>query len=171
MQPEQARFLAEFFLPLIEQEWKCTKRVIAAIPEEKKDYRPEAKARSAIEIAWHIAATDMWFLEGIIEGEFKMEESRQPAEIQNVADVIAWYEKTIPPMLERLRGLPAEKLAKPISFFGMNDYSAVVYLNFSIAHTIHHRGQLSTYLRPMGSKVPAIYGGSADEPFEAPRQA
>jgi len=42
---------------------------------------------------------------------------------------------------------------------------AVNYLTFVEKHSIHHRGQLATYLRPMGSKVPDIYGGSADEPF------
>jgi uncharacterized damage-inducible protein DinB len=38
-------------------------------------------------------------------------------------------------------------------------------------HSIHHRGQLATYLRPMGAKVPRIYGGSADEPMELPATA
>jgi uncharacterized damage-inducible protein DinB len=48
---------------------------------------------------------------------------------------------------------------------------AVLYLGFLNNHTIHHRGELSTYLRPMGSKVPSIYGGSYDEPFQAPAAA
>lgn len=168
MQPDQAKFLAEFFLPWIQHEWETTKKVIVAIPEDKKDYRPEPKARTAAELAWHIASTDAWFFEGIIEGEFKMEESQQPAEIENVAGIIAWYEKTTPPLLERVRSLPAEKLAKPISFFGMDEHAAAEYLNFAVVHTVHHRGQLAVYLRPMGSKVPSIYGGSADEPFEMP---
>jgi uncharacterized damage-inducible protein DinB len=43
----------------------------------------------------------------------------------------------------------------------------VTYLGFANNHSIHHRGQLAAYLRAMGSKVPAIYGGSADEPFAA----
>jgi len=53
-----------------------------------------------------------------------------------------------------------------IPFFGVMEMPAVAYLNFMNLHTAHHRGQLSTYLRPMGSKVPSIYGGSADEPFK-----
>jgi uncharacterized damage-inducible protein DinB len=40
-----------------------------------------------------------------------------------------------------------------------------------MSHSIHHRGQLSAYLRPMGAKVPSIYGGSADEPFDATAKA
>ena len=48
---------------------------------------------------------------------------------------------------------------------------AVTFLNFMNVHAIHHRGQLSAYLRPMGAKVPKIYGGSADEPFQMPANA
>ena len=45
---------------------------------------------------------------------------------------------------------------------------AIVYLNFALVHGVHHRGQLSGYLRPMGGKVPSIYGGSADETWQGP---
>jgi uncharacterized damage-inducible protein DinB len=45
---------------------------------------------------------------------------------------------------------------------------AAFYLGFLNNHSIHHRGELATYLRPMGSKVPQIYGGSYDEPFQMP---
>ena len=57
--------------------------------------------------------------------------------------------------------------AKNIDFFGVFNFPAVMYLTFLNNHMIHHRGQLSTYLRAMGGKVPSIYGGSADEPFQA----
>jgi uncharacterized damage-inducible protein DinB len=48
---------------------------------------------------------------------------------------------------------------------------AVNYLLFTLTHMVHHRGQLSTYLRPMGGKVPSIYGGSFDEKWQAPADA
>jgi uncharacterized damage-inducible protein DinB len=47
----------------------------------------------------------------------------------------------------------------------------VMYLGFMTNHSVHHRGQLSTYLRAMNAHVPSIYGGSADEPFEMPATA
>jgi uncharacterized damage-inducible protein DinB len=49
------------------------------------------------------------------------------------------------------------------------NFPAVAYLSIMSRHSIHHRGQLAAYLRPMGGKVPNIYGGSADEPFEPPK--
>jgi len=60
------------------------------------------------------------------------------------------------------RFLSGEELLKPIDFRGMFQFPAVQYILFSNNHSIHHRGQLSVYLRPMGGKVPAIYGESYD---------
>ncbi len=168
MQADQAQFLLQFLLPQVQQEWETTKKVIAAVPEGN-DYRPDPKARTAMELAWHIASSEVWFLEAFLAGEFKMEEPAQPAEVKTPADVIAWYDKTAPPLIEKLRALPAEKLATPMSFFGTFNFPMVSYLGFLVSHSVHHRGQLSTYLRPMGSKAPSIYGGSADEPFEMPQ--
>jgi uncharacterized damage-inducible protein DinB len=63
--------------------------------------------------------------------------------------------------------LSAEQLLTPIEFAGVFHLPAAFYLAFLNNHSIHHRGELATYLRPMGSKVPSIYGGSYDEPFQA----
>ena len=67
--------------------------------------------------------------------------------------------------LEPGQGVRLFATFKPIPLFGM-EMPAVTYLNFLNLHSSHHRGQLSAYLRPMGAKVPAIYGGSADEPMQ-----
>jgi hypothetical protein len=60
--------------------------------------------------------------------------------------------------------MTAAQAATPVQFFMFN-FPAVFYLGFLNNHSIHHRGELATYLRPMGSKVPSIYGGSFDEPM------
>jgi uncharacterized damage-inducible protein DinB len=70
--------------------------------------------------------------------------------------------------MAQVKALSDDQLLKPISFFGIMTQPAVTYLSFLLMHGIHHRGQLSTYLRAMGAKVPSIYGGSADEPFPPP---
>jgi uncharacterized damage-inducible protein DinB len=72
--------------------------------------------------------------------------------------------------LAQAKTLTGEQLAKEIKFYMFN-LPAVSYLNFAQVHSIHHRGQLSVYLRPMGAKVPSIYGGSADEPITAVQEA
>jgi uncharacterized damage-inducible protein DinB len=167
-QPEQAQLLASVNLSWIEKEWETTKKVILSIPLERAQYRPDPKARNAMELAWHLACSEAWFLEGILRGEFDIDEPNQPADVKTPEDVISWYEQNIPPLLEQTRALSPERFAAKMSFFGMFNYPTVIYLNFTVSHTIHHRGQLATYLRPMGAKVPSIYGGSADEPFEMP---
>ena len=64
--------------------------------------------------------------------------------------------------MKQIEGLSGEQLAKSIDFRGMFQMPAVSFLQLAQSHTVHHRGQLSTYLRPMGGKVPSIYGESYD---------
>ena len=75
------------------------------------------------------------------------------------------HKPVAPEVLNKLKELPADKAVKPVPLFGM-EMPAIAYCNFLNLHSSHHRGQLSSYLRPMGAKVPAIYGGSADEPMQ-----
>lgn len=161
--PEFAKAFAQMMLGRIERERATTRRVIEAVPENKSGYRPEPKSRSALELAHHIAVSEVWFLNSIADGSFAWAE---PEPAKNIAQVLADYDKAFAPALARARQVPAEQLVAIIDFFGMK-FPAFTYIQFCQDHTVHHRGQLSTYLRPMGSKVPDIYGGSADEPFQS----
>lgn len=166
MTPEQGKLLCHVFADTMKSETEATRKVIRAIPEDKKSYKPEPKSRNAGELAWHIVTAEIWFIDGVIDGKFSMGgEAPAPA---TLAAVLEWYETNHRDRLAKLTSLAADKLVVPIPFFGVMELPAVAYLNFLNLHTAHHRGQLSTYLRPMGSKVPDIYGGSADEPFQPP---
>jgi uncharacterized damage-inducible protein DinB len=161
--PEQAMGIAQFLIPQIEDECKTTRRLLAAVPSDKGDYKPHDKCMSAIELASHIATTDVWFLDGIVKESFSGEDSGP--KLKNTDEVLAYYDKGIPAAIQKLKGLTGEQLAKPVQFFHMT-LPNIFYLQFMIKHSVHHRGQLSAYLRPIGAKVPSIYGGSADEPFD-----
>lgn len=165
MQPSEARFLLSFLLPQLQLESATTHKVLAAVPADKGDYQPHPLSKSTLDLAWHLASADYWFLDSILRGEFRAEEATKPAEIQTPADIAAWYQRHVPPLIERLKGLSDDELLRPMPFFGLMTEPAVCYLLTAIQHAVHHRGQLSAYLRPMGGKVPSIYGGSADEPF------
>lgn len=170
MKPEQAEFLRDYVLSNLPQEAQITRRVIAAIPDARSSYRPDEKSRSAFELAWHIAASDAWFVKGLLAGKFNAEEDTSgsvPANIKTVADILSYYDREYIAQIEKLKGLSGEALIRETEFFGVYKFPLVMYLSFLQMHEIHHRGQLSTYLRAMGSKVPSIYGGSYDEPFEA----
>jgi uncharacterized damage-inducible protein DinB len=167
MQTEQAKFLLDFLLPQVEHEAKTTRRVIEAVPADKGDYRPEPVSRKALELAWHIAASEVWFLNGVANADFAWSGEDMPAEIKTPADIGAWYDKNLTAGVAKVKALSGEQLTKEVPFFGIITQPNVSYLQFMIKHSVHHRGQLCAYLRPMGSKVPDVYGGSADEPFQA----
>ena len=161
---DQARFLFEFLLPQLESEHVTTQRVIASVPPEQEGYRPTPKSRSAFELARHIAFTETWFLDGVIDLQLKDDEV-PPGGVSNCQHVHHWYRGNFSKRISALKGLSSEHLAMPVDFIGLRQYPAVVLLNNAIRHSVHHRGQLSAYLRPMGAAVPAIYVESGDEVF------
>jgi uncharacterized damage-inducible protein DinB len=163
MQADQADFLRNaVYLPGLKNEHRLTRSVIEAIPPEKGDYRPDEISKSAMDLAWHIVSTEMRFLDAVSAGAFDFTPMPRPDTIQRPADLTAWYADNFESRMERLAKLPPEQLVKIVDFRGMFQLPAVMYLNFVLHHTVHHRGQLSMYLRPMGAKVPAIYGESYD---------
>jgi uncharacterized damage-inducible protein DinB len=160
----QAQFLLEFLLPQLKSEQAITKKILSSIPPDQGDYKPDAKCRSALRLAWHIAVTEIWFLDAVVRRQFG-ETAPMPAGVKTGRDVAQWYEEHFANRMPLLEELSAEELGTPVDFLGLRNDPAVAYLNIAIRHSVHHRGQLSAYLRPMGAKVPAIYVESADEPY------
>jgi uncharacterized damage-inducible protein DinB len=166
MSPEFALGYRAVLLDGLIREAEITKKVIAAIPDAASSYKPDANARTAKELAWHLANSDIQFLDGIADLRFNMETPENKP--QTSAEVVAWYDENIRRGVSRVAAMTPEQLMTPVEFFGVFNLPAVMYLGFLNNHCIHHRGELATYLRPMGSKVPSIYGGSYDEPFNPP---
>jgi uncharacterized damage-inducible protein DinB len=167
MTPDQATFLLkEIYLPQIRNEHPLTRKTIEAIPEDKGDYKPDPKAKSAMELASHIASSEVFFLEGVATGEFNRAVATIPETVKTPAALLSWYDDAFVTASTKLAAASPEALTKAMSFAIFN-FPAIVYVSLMLSHSIHHRGQLSTYLRPMGSKIPRIYGGSADEPIDA----
>ena len=101
-------------------------------------------------------------LNGKFEFNPEAAKARRSAVQERSSDIVDFYKKTFPEKLAQLRALPADKLTPTVSFFGMMEMPNVKYIGFANNHSIHHRGQLAAYLRALGSKVPNIYGPSAD---------
>src|SRR6266404_7177458 len=160
MTPEQATFLLNgVYLPQIHNEHKTTRRVIEAIPADQTGYKPDPKAKSAFELASHIAASECFFMRGVVNGAFNSADGKINESVKTPADLLAWYDENFAQAVAALATVKGEDLVKDIDFHGVFNYPAIVYSGLMISHSIHHRGQLSTYLRPMGSKIPRIYGG------------
>ncbi len=160
--PDQARFLLDLVLPTLTREHTITRQVIEAIPLDKGDYRPDPISKTALELAWHIVAAEKRFLAGVCAGVFDFTPIHRPESIRNSAGIAAWFDQTFAANLDQIKRLSSEQLTKIVDFRGFLQLPAVSYIQFALNHTVHHRGQLSVYLRSMGAKVPSIYGESYD---------
>lgn len=164
MTPDQARFLFEFLLPQLESEQNITRKILFSVPPGKVGYRPDPKSRTAFELARHIAVVEIWFLNAIIDRRFG-DIPPLPESFTTTQQVAQWHAENFTRRIAILKDLSNDDLLTPVDFIGLRKDPAVAYLNIAIRHSVHHRGQLSSYLRSMGATVPAIYVESADEPF------
>jgi uncharacterized damage-inducible protein DinB len=162
MTPEQATFLLQFTLPAVKNEHRTTRAVIEAIPQSNPEYRPDPHSKTAMELAWHIVAAEHRFYSGIVSGAFDFTPIHRPDHVRTPAGIGEWYGASFSHNFDQFPNLSGEQLARIIDFRGLFQQPAVAYFRFSLHHTIHHRGQLSTYLRAMGGRVPGIYGESYD---------
>jgi uncharacterized damage-inducible protein DinB len=168
MTPEQANFLLqEVYLPQIHSEHKTTRTVIEAVPEGQTGYKPDEKSKTAMQLASHIAGSEIFFMHGASAGAFDRAAAAIPENVKTPADLSAWYVEAHKNIVAKLAATKGEDLIKNVPFAIFN-LPAITYISLMLMHSSHHRGQLSTYLRPMGSKIPRIYGGSADDPVEIP---
>ena len=170
MNTDQAKFLAEHYARIIESEIPTTAKVLNAVGKGNGDYKPDPKSRSALQLARHIATSDVWFIQSILDGKFEFDQAqadKAESQLKTADDAAAFYQKAMRQKINELRAAPGDTLTREVDFFGFMKGPAVTFLGFAQNHSVHHRGQLAAYLRAMGSAVPSIYGGSADEPFQA----
>jgi uncharacterized damage-inducible protein DinB len=159
---DQALFLRNLYLGTLKTESRTTKSILEAVPADKAAYRPDPVSKTANELVRHIAVADNRFVETVLTGVFDTNAATIPENATTPAEIASWYEERYAKNFEALAKLPGENLAKIVDFRGLFQRPAVTFLIFGLGHTIHHRGQLSSYLRCMGAKVPAIYGESFD---------
>jgi len=152
----------EFFLARRKAELPAFLNVLKALPKDGLDYKPHEKSPTAQQLAWTITQELGAAIELCETGETRFPTAPAPA----LDEMIAQFEKDYAGLEERVRKMNDAAWTKagqlksggkvvmetPVGEF-------VWYLFFD---GIHHRGQLAAYLRPMGGKVPAIYGPSAD---------
>jgi uncharacterized damage-inducible protein DinB len=163
MNSADAKTIANFLCSDFTHEVQTTARVLGAVPAGKLGYQPDDKSKSALGLMRHIVLEDEWFLNSIVAGAFNPPPSdSDDCGIHTPADAVARYQERIPAALERVRGLSPDHLTKVIDLFGIMQMPTVNFISLGMKHSVHHRGQLSAYLRAMGGSVPGIYGPSAD---------
>ena len=166
MTPEQAQGLAAYLFQTLETEFPITRKMLAAVPADQLNFKLGEKGRTTADLMWHIVQSDRGFGEGIAKLDLASF-SDDGAAPKTADEIVAVFDRDVVPLLEKVKSLTPEQLATPVNFMNFANLPAVIYIGWWLNHTIHHRGQLSTYLRAMDAHVPSIYGGSADEPFGA----
>ncbi|HET7212945.1 MAG TPA: DinB family protein [Terriglobia bacterium] len=163
MSSTDVKAVADFFIADFGYEMQTTLRVFEAVPTDRLDYQPDPKAKDAIGLVRHITLEDEWLLNSIADGKFDAPPAGDDScGIMDPADAVARYKERIPAALRRVRALPAEELTANLDLLGLIQMPAINFLAMALKHSVHHRGQLSTYIRPMGGKNPSIYGPTAD---------
>ena len=152
---EDKSLFAEFW----SNEAKTTSKVLSRIPEGS-DYRPDPKSRTAREIAWQIVGEEKMLMDALESGAAEWAPAPPPATMKEVCDT---YDTQSVDIVRRLQALPAARWDGMLEFFGRQRPASPMAWSF-LFDIVHHRGQITTYLRPMGSTVPQVYGPSADEP-------
>ena len=159
------------FLKMFDEEhWKTT-RLLRAFPADQIGFRPHPNLKTAGELAWVFPlerrlGMSVWH-DQLKNGVPAGAAPPKPPETWN--EILTALEK----MNEEYRGLIAsaseEDLFQQVHFFvgpkTLGTYSRIDWVKFLLHDEIHHRGQMSIYVRAVGAKVPSIYGPTADEPW------
>ena len=156
--------LKAFFLKYWDKEAAATRKVIERIPQGTCDYKADPKARTARQLAWLMVVEEIVLGDGMDKAVFAWKDRPLP---ETMAEILAEYDKQHAAVTDTLNRVPLSTWEGEVGFMWegqevMRSPGYEMAWGF-LLDQIHHRGQLSTYLRPMGSTVPAIYGPSADE--------
>jgi uncharacterized damage-inducible protein DinB len=161
--------LVDALLPEFDREMSTTRKVLERVPEEKFAWKPHAKSFSLGELSGHVANLPTWGEETLTKSEIDITNGQRPSAPASKADMLAAFDRNVAAVRAALAGRSDPELMamwtlkrNGKTLFAMP--KSTVLRSFVLSHVIHHRGQLSVYLRLLDVPVPSIYGPSADEP-------
>lgn len=164
-----AKSAKQQYLDAYDKEHATTMRVLRAFPKDRTELRPHPKLKTARELAW-VFVLERYLATRVYNDEIaKGVAGKPPQAPQNWDEVLAGLEKAHQEQRKLVEAASDQDLEKKVHFFvapkTMGEFSRLELLWFLLHDQIHHRGQLSVYLRMADGKVPSIYGGSGDEPW------
>lgn len=164
--PRRDQFITSF-----EREHDTTLRVLRAYPEDKLDLKPHPKLKTGRDLAFMLVREQGLLEKALTTGfDWSTPPAKAPEPPASMAGIAQALDAGRKRLVELLRGvtdaeLTGETVNFPVGPKKMGDYSKLDFLWFVLHDHIHHRGQLSIYLRMAGANVPSIYGPTADEPW------
>lgn len=157
----------EMFITTWEREFQTTLKVLKALPADKANLKPAEKSKSAKDLAWVFVAEEGVIIDGVCKG--KVDFSTMPSPPATLHEVVTAYEDRHKANVDKVKALTDGEWNSPIPWMiapkQMGQMRRADVLWIALMDNVHHRGQLSVYLRIAGAKVPSIYGPTADEPW------
>jgi len=160
--------MVDAMLPEFDHEMSVTRKLLERVPEDKADWKPHAKSMSLGQLAQHVATLPQWGSMTLKQQEFDLGANPPNEPIRTRAELLSTFDRLVADTRGALAGKTDAELMAPWALkkdghtiFQMP--KASVWRSFVISHLVHHRGQLSVYLRLHDVPVPSIYGPSADE--------
>ena len=163
--------IVDSLLPEFDHEMTVTRKLLERVPEDRFDFKPHQKSYSLGQLAQHVATVPMWGAITINQSELDVSGTQSLAPVANRAALLALFDGHVAGTRSALVGKSDAELMAPwtLKAGGKTLFSmpkAAVWRSFVMSHLIHHRGQLSVYLRMQDVPLPSMYGPSADEnPF------
>jgi uncharacterized damage-inducible protein DinB len=159
--------IAESFLPEFDAEMASTRKVLARVPADRLAWKPHPKSRSLGELATHVTELTRWGIRFAKES-FQVGSEKAP-EMKTAADFLSRFDQNVKESRASL--LSVDDAAMDVNFRVLKPNGELFFqhrrreiLRFVLFnHAIHHRGQLTVYLRQNDVPLPAIYGPTADE--------
>lgn len=155
----------EFCLSRRKAEFPAFVKVLKAVPKDRLEYRPEPRSRSAAALTWLLAEEEKALVSLLTTGKIEWKETPAPSNYDEVVAAFERHAAEVDALIEKCDDASWDTKKGQFTMEGMpepwEDAIGQFVWGF-LFDAVHHRGQLSTYLRPMGGKVPSIYGPSAD---------
>jgi uncharacterized damage-inducible protein DinB len=164
--------IKESILPEFDHEMATTRKLLERVPEDKKDWQPHPKSMSLGRLSQHLATLPNWVQATMNQTELHMNPPDGPAytppEFESTASALATFDQNVKAGREAIAAAEDKDFMVPWTFksSGHTIFTmprVAVLRSFVTNHIIHHRGQLSVYLRLNDVPIPSIYGPSADE--------
>ncbi len=164
--------IRDALLPEFDREMAGTRKVLERVPEDKFGWKPTEKSGTMIWLAGHVANLPQWLSMAFATDELDINpvgtEQPRPTMPSNRSELLALFEKNSLEARKALEGASDQDMMKPWKLLNAGQQiftmpKAAVVRAFVMNHMIHHRGQLTMYLRMNGAPLPALYGPSADE--------
>jgi uncharacterized damage-inducible protein DinB len=162
--------LVDHLLPEFDHEIATTRKLLERVPDDRLAWKPHAKSFSLGQLAQHVANIPHWGQVTLEQSELDLAATPPNVELGSRAAILQLFDDRVAGTRKALLGKTDGELMAPWSL-KQGDHTvftmpkATVWRSFVMNHLVHHRGQLSVYLRQQDVPLPSMYGPSADEQF------